>query len=140
VACPFFHPTERFEDGIWLQPPRLPLGDPCHGQCIAGFDAPNQPGIDDIRKLCNIGYARGRCPRFPASFEGADAIRFSITGDEGETLSLVCIFEKDYGPFRHMALSYDRVAARFTTPMESRIQEAQARMFVDSYLNRRVKA
>jgi hypothetical protein len=125
---------------MWLSPPRLPLGDPCRGHCTTGLDTAAQPCLDEIRKLCNLGYARGRCPRFPAAYDGADAIRFSITRHEGDAVGLVCIFEKDYSPGRYSAMIYDTRAARFTTPMESPCLEAQARKFVDSYLNRKLKS
>lgn len=140
MACPFFHPTERFEDGTWLQPPRLPLGDPCRGRCTVLVDDPIEPGLDEVRKFCNLGYARGRCPRFPAAFDGPDAIRFSIANENSDTLSLVCILERDYSPGRHSAMVYDMRSACFTTRSESSNLDAQARQFVESYLSRRSRS
>ncbi len=93
-----------------------------------------------MRKLCNLGYARGRCPRFPAAFDGPDAIRFSITSDDRDTISLLCIFERDYSPSRHSPVMYDTRAARFTSPVGSSSLEAQARQFVDNYLSRKLKS
>jgi hypothetical protein len=140
VACPFFHPTESFQDGVWLKPPRLPLGDPCRGHCTAGPDGDIEPGVDDLRQYCNLGYARGRCSRFPAASDTADAIRFSVTRDRDGDIALICIFEKDYAPVRHLALIYATGTRSFATAVETSILEAQARKFIDSYLNRKVKA
>lgn len=122
-----------------MQPPRLPLGNPCRGRCSSAIGASAEPGLDDIRKLCNVGYARGRCERFPAAFEGPDAIRFSITRDDSDTISLLCIYEKDYSPSGHSPVIYDTLTRCFTIQPGSSILEAQARLFVDSYLSRKIK-
>jgi hypothetical protein len=49
-----------------------------------------------LRDLCNTGYARGRCDRFPAG-AFADAVRFSRTADG----RLIYILEKDHAPVEH---------------------------------------
>jgi hypothetical protein len=135
VACPFFFPVERFEDGAWLKPPRLPLGDPCRGVCYAPGD-PATPSTDELRTLCNLGYARGTCTRFPADAE-ADAIRFSITKDRDETVDLIYIFEKDYGPLRHGTLRYQTAESRLCDAPANPILCAQAERFLESYIRRR---
>jgi hypothetical protein len=138
VACPFFHPTEPFEDGAWLTPPRLPLGDPCKGRCTADPGAPVEPPMDDLRRLCNLGYARGACSRFPATAEAPDAVRFSVARDRQDLIELIYIVEKDYGPVRHGPLVWETVAGNFTANIDSPALEAQARRFVESYVKRRV--
>ena len=138
MACPFFHPAEPFADGAWLKPPRLPLGDACLGRCMAEPAGPVLPSLDELRQCCNLGYARGRCSRFPAASDAMDAIRFSIAGDGGDKVEVVYIYERDYAPVRHGRLLYDAAAACFRDPVESPVLEAQARRFVLGYLTRRI--
>jgi len=38
VACPYFLPVDRFEQDLWIVPPRLPLNDSFRGVCRAGAD------------------------------------------------------------------------------------------------------
>jgi len=140
VACPFFHPTERFDDGTWLTPPRLPLGDPCRGMCMADPSTPVEPSLEELRRYCNLGYARGACSRFPSSGEAADAVRFSIAGDRDGGIQIIYILEKDYGPLRHGPLVWDAATRDFSTGIGSPTIEAQARRFVESYLKRRVQS
>lgn len=135
MACPFFHPTARFADGAWIQPPRLPLGDPCRGECTATPGAP--PGLDDLRANCNVGYTRDRCERFPRDPALPDAHRFSIESDQTDSIVVVYIEEKDYTPMRFGPLTYRIAGARFEPEPPSANLEAQARMFVASYLERR---
>lgn len=139
MACPFFFPVEPFRDGVWLKPPRLPLGDPCRGECLADPNETAIPALEDLRQYCNLGYARGRCSRFPMAAE-ADAVRFSIVHDRDGAISLLFILERDYGPLRHEPLVYEIATRSFTSmPFPSCIA-AQANRFVESYLKRRVPA
>lgn len=138
MACPFFHPGANFVDGAWLSPPRLPLGDPCFGECKADGAESIQPSLDELRNYCNAGYARGRCSRFPSRTDAADAVRFSVSGDHEGGVSLVYVYERDYGPVRHGMLVYDISAGSFNDAPESTVLEAQARVFVTGYLARRL--
>ena len=104
MACPYFYPLEprgrqTSHDAI------LPLGGQWTGVCHAQPDAPTQPDDAGLRPLCNLGYARGACPRFPAS-DGPDAIRFTITRDAGETIGIAYVIERDHHPFAHGSLEY----------------------------------
>jgi hypothetical protein len=129
MACPFFLPVRRLEPGPWLNPPRVPLGDPYWGSCQADPAAPVELPEEHQRELCNYGYARFRCPHFP---EGAkeDAVRFSIVKDLGGCTELVYIVEKDHAPVDHGQLIYwvneDRLEAAHASELVAR----QARAFV----------
>ena len=125
------------EDAAWLKPPRVPLGDPCRGACTAA-DA-FEPGAGELRDFCNSGYARGRCPRFPADGGAPDAFRFSIDRDQGETVSIVFIEETNYTPAAFGRLAYRVATGAFETPPADGNLEAQARMFARSYVARRVQ-
>jgi hypothetical protein len=104
------------DDGPLDPPPRLPLGQAWQGVCVAPGFASQEPEEAEQREICNIGYARGRCGRFPSNAE-ADAIRFSADR-EG---ALVFILEKDHAPVR-----YGQVADLRESPLLE-----QARAFAD---------
>jgi hypothetical protein len=133
VACPFFVPVARVDPDGWIHPPRLPLGDPYQGLCEA------QPGdpYESRHELCNTGYARGRCDRFPAH-SAADAVRFSVTGDQDDAVTLVYILEKNHAPAEHGVLNYSIPEARLVSGPIGEILAAQAGAFLKSYLRRRV--
>lgn len=138
MACPFFRPAGTLEDEAWLKPPRLPLGDPCRGVCTA-VDPPAEPEISVLREMCNVGYARERCARFPTSAH-EDAIRFSVSFDRDGTVNLMYIFEKDYSPLRHGTLDYDVSAGSFLTMLPDQNVNVQAQQFIAGYLKRKVKS
>jgi hypothetical protein len=93
VACPFFLPSRRVDPGEWLHAPRLTLIDEYRGTCQAGERF--EPSASAQREICNCGYARGRCDRFPEG--AADAIRFSMLEDG----RIIYIFERDHHPEHH---------------------------------------
>lgn len=93
MACPFFKPSRRLDAGGWDPAPRLSLGDAWGGECTAGCS--EQPAESIQREVCNSGYARGHCAHFPDD-AGADAVRFSFTGER-----LIYIFEKDHAPLEY---------------------------------------
>lgn len=99
MPCPFFEPCVVLETGPWTHRPRLPLGEAYSGICRAGRSGEaasgEAPSEDRQRELCNHGYARGVCERFPVSC-AADAVRFSVTSEQ--PLRLIYILEKDYAP------------------------------------------
>jgi hypothetical protein len=116
MACPFFEPRTKLGDGPLDPPPRLPLGHAWAGVCVAPGFASHEPEETEQREICNTGYARGRCGRFPSNAE-ADAVRFSADQDG----RLVYILEKNHAPVRH---------GRVSDLLESPLLE-QARAFGD---------
>lgn len=93
MACPCFEPVEPLAGVDWIHAPRLPLIDLYRGICRAG--EPFEPDESIQREICNWGYPRGRCGRFPAG--SPDAVRFSVAEDAG-TLRIIYVFEKDGAP------------------------------------------
>jgi hypothetical protein len=71
----------------------MPLGQAFTGTCTLP-EAP-QPTPEDQLHICNNGYARGRCPSFPAS-EPIDAFRFAKT----ESSNVLWIEESAHRPVR----------------------------------------
>ena len=47
-----------------------------------------------------MGYARGTCARFPQG-DGPDAVRFVVAGDDGTSVRLYYVIERDHHPFAH---------------------------------------
>ena len=58
MACPFFMPTHKYEDGTWLHPFRLPLGGGWKGYCTAPGREGEVPSPEQLHHACNLGYAR----------------------------------------------------------------------------------
>jgi hypothetical protein len=130
MACPFFAPQRRLDPGAWTHLPRLPLGDPYFGFCQRPSAESFAPTEEHQRELCNRGYARGLCEHFPLS-SAADAVRFSVTGDNGGCLRVVYVFEKDHAPLSHGVLDFP--VSQSTGTLDELLLR-QARAFVESYL------
>jgi hypothetical protein len=122
----------------WVRPPRFPLGDPFGGACHARPADVIEPPEARQRELCNCGYARGRCDRFPGD-SAADAVRFSVTDDKPNRLSVVYVVEKDHAPVAFGTLEYLIADARLDGPHMSDVLVQQARAFLESYLSRRAQ-
>jgi hypothetical protein len=126
VACPFFMPLARVDAQEWIHAPRLTLIDEYRGTCRVG-DA-FEPEESAQRDVCNCGYAGGRCDRFQ---EGSpDAVRFSVIGEDGPSLRILYVFEKDHFPAR-------RGVAEPGTEIGDPVLDGQIRAFAESYRLRR---
>ena len=134
MACPHFYPVAHL---TWPNAPKLPLGDPYTGPCQATACAID-PGLAAQMELCNLGYARDRCPHFPND-DGPDAVRFAVTADTGATIRIYWVREKDHKPFDHGLLEYS-VADDSFMPGNADIRlRQQARAYVESYLRRKMR-
>ena len=125
MACPYFFPLRILEPGEWDPAPRMPLGATFSGECRLKASVQPEPGDSQPTKqldLCNSGYARGLCPRFPANAP-ADAVRFSLLISVDE---IIYILEKDHAPLEHGRLGLDRLDGDTTLL-------AQARAFVGAH-------
>jgi hypothetical protein len=138
VACPFFVPSRRLEITGWVRAPRFPLGDLFAGECHARPTEVIEPPESHQRELCNCGYIKGRCDRFPGG-SAADAVRFSVTLDTPTRLSVVYVIEKDHAPAEYGTLEYWIDNARLDGPSITEVLVAQARAFLESYLSRRAR-
>ena len=114
---------------------RLPLGDLWRGACRVEA-TPYTPGDPTVGDLCNMGYARGRCPRYPQTDAG-DAVRFLIGRDQDELIRIDYVVERDHHPHTHGALEYRRGPGGFTNSTENTVLARQALAYVTSYLRRR---
>jgi hypothetical protein len=114
------------------------LGDPFGGACHAHPADIVEPPEAQQRELCNCGYARTRCDRFPGG-SAPDAVRFSVTGDTAARLLVVYVVEKDHAPTEFGTLEYSVDNAHLDGPPISDVLAQQARAFLESHLHRRVE-
>jgi hypothetical protein len=133
MSCPYFYPVEpRASTAI------LPLGDRWAGVCRAVPNLPWQPDEATLRRLCNLGYARGTCARFPSG-EGPDAVRFTVSRDQGASLRIYYVLERDHHPFAHGPLDYSVAGGAFVNPPAGETMTRQAQAYVESYLRRKLR-
>ena len=140
MACPYFFPVRPRDALAGRQNAMLPLGDLWSGECRAEPDRPCEAAETDLRPLCNLGYARGACVRFPAAPELPDAVRFSVAADEGTLLRLYYVVERNHHPFAHGPLEYATDRGAFNSPPESGNLNRQALAYLESYLRRKNEA
>ena len=134
MACPYFYPVTASAGSAML-----PLGDWWTGACHALPGAPQDAGTiggTTCGTMCNLGYARGECARFPVG-EGPDAVRFTISSHDASAIGIYYVVERDHHPFAHGRLTFSLTAAAFVVPPESATLTRQAQAYVESYLRRK---
>ena len=150
MACPYFMPVEKMENGSWPHPSRLPLGCGWKGHCTAPGHEQQIPTQDILEAFCNLGYA-SRCSWAPAQ-RLWDSVRFAVmaplgqdargkcalTSDEpARTLRLTYICERDHRPVEHGELEFDVAMNLWLKPhVDTRIQK-MAVCFLESYLKKK---
>ena len=136
MCCPYFDPTEpRAAGGSAM----LPLGDEWVGLCRAQPAAPVQPDEAQLDALCNLGYARGACPHFPAD-GGPAAVRFTVRAVDETALRLYYVAERDHHPFAHGPLEFSRALGALVNPPDSECLGRQALAYVRSYFRGKAMA
>jgi hypothetical protein len=142
VACPFFMPVRRLENGNWLHAGRLPLGCGWSGLCTASGHEGEAPSQDELQKFCNLGYAEG-CGRFPRE-RAWDSVRFAARTVESDgkngkraRIQVRYICEREHRPAEHGMLVFDPTEARWEhSHHDSRLQR-MAECFLESYVEKR---
>lgn len=117
----------------------LPLGGCWSGVCRAAPELPLEPDEALLRPVCNMGYARGRCVRFPAR-SGPDAVRFTVRADDGSSVRIYYVVERDHHPFAHGPLEYSRALGSLVEPPPDGNLGRQAQAYVNSYLRRKTES
>lgn len=140
MACPFFMPIEKLEDGSWLHPSRLPLGCGWIGHCTAPGHDGETPSMQELHEFCNLGYARP-CPRLPPE-RSWDSVRFGVRISAVESTAPGCIqvryvCERDHLPAEHGSLEFDPSQPRWTKQHPDARVQRMAECFVATYLERR---
>jgi hypothetical protein len=136
MSCPYFQPSAPRSLASDARAAILPLGDDWDGVCCAAPEQPWKPDAATVRPLCNMGYARGACSHFPDD-NGPDAVRFAISGDDGSTLRLYYVVERDHHPFAHGALGYAIAGGGVGEGVGSAVLQRQACAYAESYLRRK---
>jgi hypothetical protein len=83
--------------------------------------------------LCNRGYARGICERFPPSAP-FDAVRFSVLDETAESPRFVWILEQDHAPAQFGAFEYDAALKGPIAPGLPGAFHRQAEIFILNHL------
>jgi len=152
LACPYFMPVVKLENGAWPHAARLPLGCGWTGHCTAPGHGGEIPPQDTLEAFCNLGYA-GSCTWAPPE-RAWDAVRFSVSapadssGKDADSskdkekrsasrvLRLVYVCERDHRPAAHGDLMFDLASAAWTRPHEDPRIQKMAECFLDAYLNK----
>jgi hypothetical protein len=131
LACPFFMPTQKSENAMWIHPSRLPLGAGWDGDCTAHGIAATIPAGDQLAH-CNLGYASD-CPRLPKERKW-DAVRFAVASEHESRVCLAYVCERNHLPSEHGRLEYNLLLSRWlSSHTDPRIQK-MAECFLDSWL------
>jgi hypothetical protein len=134
VACPFFLPQHRLENGSWPHPDRLPLGAGWRGCCTAPGSEGHEPELAVLEQACNLGYATA-CSRLPLQ-RPADSVRFQVTRTGERTLVLTYTCERDHRPAGHGNLEFDRLSAKWIIAHQNTCIQKMAACYLESYLLR----
>ena len=142
MACPFFMPVERVENGSWLHAERLPLGCGWNGHCTAPGHEGETPSQHELQDFCNLGYAEG-CGRLPRE-RAWDSVRFAVKrvgndsqNETGRRIHIRYTCERGHRPTEHGTLEFDAFEARWIEPHgDSRVQR-MAECFLESYMEKR---
>jgi hypothetical protein len=132
MACPYFIPEQRCDAELWQHRARLPLGDGFSGTCCAQTDG-YRPSTEELRELCNIGYARG-CARLPEQRD-ADSVRF-LARDGGGFVSVKYLLERGHAPVSHGELRYDPATRAWSEVHPDHRVQTKAQCYLESYLAR----
>jgi len=147
MACPFFMPVTRFENGSWPFPARLPLGSGWSGRCTASGHEGESPTTEELERFCNLGYATG-CSRLPRD-RNCDSVRFAVAKtpvvsaertDEGASnrlLQLRFVREREHRPVEHGSLEYDLERGSWMQRHYDERVQRMAECFLESFLTKR---
>jgi hypothetical protein len=130
VACPYFEPTKLSVDAKTLRPLRNFWSGLCHAEPAQPLE---QTDRHVLSECCNMGYARGKCSRFPEA-SGPDAVRFTVVRDAGRMVVVSFAVEKNHLPYAQGLLEYSREEQLFVVSHPNRLIEQQARAYLAGYL------
>ena len=117
----------------------LPLGDFWSGHCRAVPAGLFEPDHATQYHLCNLGYAREACGRFPGG-TAPDAVRFNISNDDGDPVRVAWVIERNHFPVAHGSLSYSLESYGFLAPLPDEHLVRQALAYMASYRRRKAEA
>lgn len=150
LACPYFMPVERLDNGNWPHPARLPLGCGWNGHCTAPGHEGHVPKQDVLEAFCNLGYASscGWAPRERVW----DTVRFAVValplldkrgkrvaeiGQNARTIRITYSCERDHRPVQHGNLEFDLKESVWLRCHSDPQVQKKAECFLDAYLKKR---
>jgi hypothetical protein len=134
VACPFFMPTRRSEEGAWLHPSRLPLGGGWEGHCTALGHEGEVPEPARLQEECNLGYA-SVCPYLP-EVRAWDAVRFAVTCEQESRICVTYVCERSHLPVEHGNLEYRVHDTQWTCLHPDPRVQKMAECFLESWIQK----
>jgi hypothetical protein len=150
LACPYFMPVARLENGSWPHPARLPLGGGWCGHCTALGHEGELPAQNVLESFCNLGYA-GNCTWSPQE-RLWDAVRFAVSALRdsampsavhnaaavlARVLVLRYVCERNHRPVEHGDLEFDLSQAAWLRRHENLRIQKMAECFLESYLKKK---
>jgi len=111
----------------------VPLGDFYRGECRTQTEV-HFPD-DESLFLCNLGYARQECSRFPAG-SPVDQTRFAVADETPPTLLIRVVQEGGCRPLGSVTLEFDADRQVWTTTHGDPIIQRQAEAYLEAYLRR----
>lgn len=148
MACPYFMPVEKIENGNWPHPARLPLGCGWSGHCTAPGHEEQTPAQDILEAFCNLGYASS-CGWAPSDRHW-DAVRFAVVAPPSKPenpkavidphahiLRLNYVCERSHRPVHHGELVFDLLQATWLSPHDDARVQKMAECFLESYLKKK---
>lgn len=146
MACPFFMPLTKLENGTWPHPARLPLGCGWSGHCTAPGHEGKSPSQDILESFCNLGYASS-CSWAPPE-RAWDAVRFAISaplsggaspqnGEAAHELALVYVCERDHRPVEQGQLRFDLANTAWLVRHDDVRIQRMAECFLESYFKKK---
>jgi hypothetical protein len=148
LACPYFMPLHKVENGAWQHPARLPLGGGWSGHCTAPEHDTEVPSQAVLEGFCNLGYASG-CAWMPSA-RAWDAVRLAVvapaeaekrrkSNEQNERAIVVrYVCERNHRPVEHGELTYDLSRAHWLQRHDDPRVQKMAECFLESYTQKRI--
>ena len=146
MACPYFMPVAKLENGSWPHPARLPLGCGWSGHCTAPGHEDQIPSQDVLEAFCNLGYASS-CAWAPRQ-RTWDSVRFAVAAPTlsdkrrsslpAHILNLTYVCERDHRPAEHGELQFDVLGTTWLRRHDDARIQRMAECFLESYLKKQV--
>ena len=156
MACPYFMPVAKLENGSWPHPARLPLGCGWSGHCTAPGHEEAVPSQDVLQTFCNLGYASS-CDWAPEERRW-DAVRFAVAAPAKSSpeldpiaaksappsenapariLRLTYVYEQSNRPAGQGELEFDLATTTWLRRHEDARIQKMAECFLETYLSKR---
>jgi hypothetical protein len=141
MACPFFMPIAKSENGSWLHVHRLPLGCGWSGQCTAPGHEGESPSQEELQEFCNLGYA-GSCTRIPQE-RAWDSVRFGVKAiciegqKQSERIQLRFVCERDHRPVESGLLEFDAASGEWRQRHADARVQRMAECYLATYVEKR---